>query len=314
MGQIRILIHMTTTTSRRPARPATEAPGLDLPQGPNSPDEEQLIRSHLPLAYRLVAEVAARTPRHVPREDLTSAALVGLAQAARNYDAARGVPFLRYAATRIRGAILDELRTLDWASRPVRAKARLMEAANEKLVAALGRTPTPEELAAEMGLPIGVVQSLSEDLHRAVVLNYDAMNVNGEADGMLPSAVDADPEMELLDRERNAYLVDAVRALPDRLRVVVVGYFLENRSMQDIGDELGVSESRISQMRAEALDLLRDGINSQLEPEAVVECKRPDGRVARRKAAYYAAIAASSTTFERIGSAPRPERRTPVSA
>ena len=296
---------MTSATKPAMSRPAADS--LELPNGPCTRDEEQLIKSHLPLVYRLVAEVAARTPRHVAREDLTSAGLIGLAQAARNFDEARGVPFLRYAATRIRGSILDELRTLDWASRPVRAKARLLDAANDKLQAALGRTPTAEELGTEMGVSARAVADLQDDLHRAVVLNYDAITTTGESDGLLPTA-DADPEMELLDRERNAYLVDAVRSLPDRLKVVVVGYFLENRSMQDIGDELGVSESRISQMRAEALDLLRDGINSQLDPGEVTMPNRPDGRVARRKAAYYEAIRTASTSRERLGSAPRPER------
>lgn len=299
-----------TSASMTNSSAATET-GLHLPTGPCTRSEEELIRTHLPLVYRLVSEVSARTPRHVAREDLTSAGLIGLAQAARNFDEGRGVPFLRYAATRIRGSILDELRSLDWASRPVRAKARLLEAANDKLQAALGRTPTAEELGLEMGVAARAVADLRDDLHRAVVLNYDAITTTGESDGLLPTT-ESDPELEMLDRERNAYLVDAVRSLPERLRAVVVGYFLHNRSMQDIGEELGVSESRISQMRAEALDLLRDGINSQLDPAAVSLPNRPEGRVARRKAAYYEAIRTASTTSERLGSAPRRERVLPV--
>ena len=243
-------------------------------------------------------------PRHAARDDLVSAGMVGLVQAARSYDGSRGVPFHRYAATRIKGALLDELRANDWASRPVRAKARQMDSVNERLTARLGRAPTNEELAEEMGVETSTVRGLNQDLHRAVVLNYESMITNGDSDTVL-LADDVDPEMEILDRERNAYLVDAIRALPERLQVVVRGYFFQDRSMQDIGSELGVSESRVSQLRAEALDLLRDGINSQLEPTAVATSDHPTGRVARRKAAYYAAIAASSTSAARLDSAPR---------
>lgn len=256
------------------------------------------------LVRRAVAELAAKMPRHAPRDDLMSAGMVGLAQAARNFDESRGVPFHRYAATRIKGALLDELRTHDWASRPVRAKARHMDVINEKLTAKLGRTPTSDELATEMGVARSHVEGLTQDLHRATVLNYDAMVHSGESDAVLLVDED-DPECELLDRERNAYLVDAVRALPERLQTVVIGYFFEDRSMQDIGAELGVSESRVSQLRAEALDLLRDGMNAQLDPSQVELPQRPTGRVARRKAAYYAAIAASSTPRERIDARPR---------
>lgn len=266
--------------------------------------EDQLVREHLPLVRKAVAELTGKMPRHAPRDDLMSAGMVGLAQAARNFDESRGVPFHRYAATRIKGALLDELRTHDWASRPVRAKARHMEASNEKLVAKLGRPPTPEELAAEMGVDIAHVSGLTQDLHRATVLNYDAMVQSGEGDSVL-LICEADPEDELLDRERNAYLVDAVKALPERLQTVVIGYFFEDRSMQEIGLELGVSESRVSQLRAEALDLLRDGMNAQLDPTMVPAPVRPAGRVARRKAAYFQAIADSSTCRDRLDARPR---------
>ena len=114
------------------------------------------------------------------------------------------------------------------------------------------------------------------------------------------------PDVVLLERERKAYLLDAVQALPDRLQRVVVGYFFEERSMQDLAEELGVSESRISQMRAEALALIKDGMNSQLEPDAVPQEAKPSPRVARRKAAYYAAIAANSDFRTRLGTEPRP--------
>ena len=184
-------------------------------------DENALVREHLPLVRRAVAELSAKMPRHAAREDLMSAGMAGLAQAARNFDESRGVPFHRYAATRIKGALLDELRANDWASRPVRAKARRMDQATERLVAKLGRTPTRAEVAQEMGVDTAAVRGLATDVHRATVLNYESI-LDGETDAFLPSGND-NPELELLDRERSAYLVDAVRSLPPRLQTVVVG-------------------------------------------------------------------------------------------
>ena len=267
--------------------------------------EETLVREHLNLVRRAVAEMSAKMPKHAPRDDLMSAGMCGLAQAARSFDPSRGVPFHAYAATRIRGALLDELRTHDWASRPVRARARQLEVANEKIVARLGRPATTAELAEEMKVPVSSIEGLQADLHRATVLNYDSMVTSGDGESIIMGSDDDDPETSILDRERNAYLVDAIRALPERLRTVVVGYFFENRPMQEIGAELGVSESRISQLRAEALELLRDGMNSQLDPDAVRQPGQPNGRVARRRAAYYDAIATGSTTRDRVSSAPR---------
>lgn len=275
------------------------------PTAAQAANEEQLVRDHLNLVRRAVAEMSAKMPRHAPRDDLLSAGMCGLAQAARSFDPSRGVPFHAYAATRVRGSLLDELRTHDWASRPVRARARQLEVANEKLIARLGRPATTAELAAEMGVAVSSIEGLQQDLHRATVLNYDSMVTSGDGESIIMGSDDDDPEASILDRERNAYLVDAIRALPERLRAVVIGYFFENRPMQEIGAELGVSESRISQLRAEALELLRDGMNSQLDPEAVRQPGQPNGRVARRRAAYYEAIATGSTTRDRVSSAPR---------
>jgi RNA polymerase sigma factor for flagellar operon FliA len=266
--------------------------------------EEELVREHLPLVHYAVAELANRVPRHVCRDDLVSAAMLGLAQAARGFDPERGITFERFANMRIRGALLDELRDRDWASRSVRADARKLHTAAESLTHQLGRAPTPVEVAAELGIEPSTVESLLDDVNRATVLNYDAIVLDNEGESVLP-ANPVSPDRVILDREKQAYMVDAVRTLPDRLRTVIVGYFFEERSMQDLADELGVSESRISQMRAEALVLLRDGINSQLDPDKVAPDARPDGRIARRRAAYHAAIAASSTYMARVDARPR---------
>lgn len=261
--------------------------------------EEDLVRRHLPLVQYAVVEVASRVPRHVCRADLVSAGMVGLAQAARSYDAERGIAFDRYASQRIRGALLDELRSRDWASRTVRAKARVVTAATDQLTACLGRAPTKSEIAKQSGLEVSAVDDLADDVHRAVILNYDALIDSGDGESILPADLTT-PETALVERERTAYLIDAVSSLPERLRRVIVGYFFEELPMLVLAEELGVSESRISQMRAEALDLLKDGMNSQLEPDLVVE-QRPEGRVAKRKAAYYESVSSSSDYRSRLG-------------
>jgi RNA polymerase sigma factor FliA len=273
----------------------------------SSATEDELVRNNLPLVHYAVAEIAAKIPRHVSRDDLISAGMAGLAQAARNFDAERGIQFDRYASTRIRGALLDELRSCDWASRSVRSRARQVQGAVEELQANLGRVPTNAEVAKHLNVEESTVESVTEDVHRAVVLNYDSMVVDGGAEEILPSD-QRSPDAILMERERQSYLHDAIDALPERLRLVVEGYFFQERPMKELADELGVTESRVSQMRAEALLLLKDGMNSQLEPEVVVDEDRPTQRIARRKAAYFAAIAENSNYKTRIEANPAMRR------
>jgi RNA polymerase sigma factor for flagellar operon FliA len=261
--------------------------------------EDRLVRENLPLVDYAVTQMAARVPRHVGRDELVSAAMAGLAQAARSFDPSRDCRFDHYASQRIRGALLDELRSRDWASRSVRSKARRMLAAHDALTAELGRTPTTGEVAAKVGIDAPAVEAIAGDVHRSVVLNYDSIIADAGAEALLP-ADELSPDNVLMERERRAYLIDAVAALPDRLRYVVVGYFFEERPMQDLADELNVSPSRISQMRAEAVALLRDGINSQLDPESLDGTDEESPRVAKRKAAYVAAVASGSNFRSRL--------------
>lgn len=282
-----------------------EQPAADRVANGSAADDE-LVRENLPLVGYLVAETASKLPGHVNRDDLTSAGMMALAQAARSFDPERGVPFARFATVRIRGAIIDELRSHDWASRSVRIKARQRAAAEETLAAQLGRHPTPTELASHLGISVDELAAVEDDVHRSVVLSLQGFSDAGTLEGMLPHQ-DPGPEQVLLNRERASYLVDAVAALPERLRVVVEGYFFNERPMAEIAAELGVTESRISQMRAEALALLKDGMTAMLAPEELDNQGRPDGCVARRKAAYYATIAATSDYRTRISApAPRP--------
>ncbi|HEX9530072.1 MAG TPA: sigma-70 family RNA polymerase sigma factor [Acidimicrobiales bacterium] len=274
---------------------------------PDSPDtlrerslrEEALVSAHLHLVRVLVAEMANRVPRHVFRDDLTSAAMSALAVAARHFDPARGVAFDRYAVRRMRGALLDELRAHDWASRSVRTRARQVSAATESLTAELGRRPSREEIADRCGLDREALASVNQDLYRASIFNYDAMVHDGTGDELLPRD-ERSPDVVVLDNERKAYLIDAVAALPERLRQVVVGCFFEERSMQQLADSLGVTQSRVCQIRAQALSMIREALESQLDAGPARQPDRGGPRVAKRRAAYLAAVEAGSDFRTRV--------------
>jgi len=153
--------------------------------------EDDLVREHLPMTSRAVNELSRRLPAHVHRDDLLSAAMLGLAQAARSWDPERGASFERHAATRIRGALLDELRGSDWASRSVRSRARRMARASDELTMRLGRAPTATEVAAELGIDTAAVHRLTDDLHRATVVNYESIVAEGDADDLSRAATTA---------------------------------------------------------------------------------------------------------------------------
>jgi RNA polymerase sigma factor for flagellar operon FliA len=274
-------------------------PHNDVPPG-----SAELIERHMALVGHIVRETASRVPSHVDRDDLTSAGLAALVQAAHAYDPERGVPFPRYAATRIRGALVDELRSIDWASRSVRRRARELDATRSRLAAALGRTASDAEVASAAGLSIDEVSANDDDVARAQVLSLHASEDNDLGELLVSSA--PSPEVLAEHRERLTYLTEAVAELPERLRVVVEQYFLAERPMAEIAATLGVSESRVSQMRAEALILLRDALNHELEPDLVPVHARPQGAAARRREAYFAAVAArhAAGTRRREGEAP----------
>lgn len=226
-----------------------------------SPDVTELVTAHLPLVGHLVREFSARVPAHVDREDLRSAALYALVTSARGFDPSRGASFSSFAAIRIRGALQDELRALDWASRSVRKKARGLEAARDELIESLGRSPAATEVAAAMGISVGALASVEADVHRATVQSLDALGgVDGDA-----AVEDANaPEAALLRNEELADLRAAVVELPERLRFVIEQYFFGQRRMADIAAELGVTESRVSQLRSEALRALRQRMTTAL--------------------------------------------------
>ena len=264
------------------------------------------VEQYLPLVEQIVLQVAVNFPRHVDRGELVRAGVLGLVEAAHRYEDGRGVPFDRFAARRIRGAILDAVRSADWAPRSVRALSRKADAAEQKLACDLGRVPSVDELAKQMGTTREELAHLRDRVFRSVVLALDYRLGDEDEDlslvDVLVDRTATEPSEELENREMRAYLRDAVKLLPERHRLVVVGYFLEGRTSEDLATFLGVTESRISQLRSEALVMLKEGIEAQfVPPEPEETSPLTSGRVARRKAAYAAAISANSDWKSRLG-------------
>jgi RNA polymerase sigma factor for flagellar operon FliA len=228
------------------------------------------VTEHLPLAAFAVNAVASRIslPAHVSREDLLSCAHVALVEVARRFDPSAGASFATYALARLQGAVLDELRSGDWASRSVRAAARRTDAAADALTLSLGRPPTKEELAASLGVERSELDALQVDVHRAVMVSIDAESGGDGAPLELPDTGDS-PERAVLRTARARTLHDAIRALPDRLDEVIERNFFGDESLTDIAADLGVTLSRVSQMRARALTLLHAAMSEVWEGRPV---------------------------------------------
>ena len=265
-----------------------------------------LIEANLNLVNHVVFQVAVHFPRHVDRQDLARAGALGLVEAAQRYDDARGVPVERFAAQRIRGAILDSVRSADWAPRSVRSMARRFDQMEQRLASELGRVPERDEVAKALGMTREEIHRLRDQTFRSVVLALESLVTDSSEEHVTlmdvledPKAVE--PARELEGREMLAFLRDAVRLLPARQRLVIVGYFLEDKTSQELAVLLGVTESRISQMRTEALESMRRGIEAQYEP---VE-PQAQGRLAKRRAQYASAIGGACDWKVRLDHAPQ---------
>ncbi len=256
---------------------------------------DALVTANLPLVGYHVSELLGRVPAYVSRDDLMSAGSLALVLAAQAYDAETGVPFARYAALRIRGALLDELRSMDWVSRGARQRARRVSNAADELTSRLGRTPTRAEVAASIGGSVADVDAARGDAERRV-LSIEAYD-SAIADTVTEPSIG--PEDNVLVNEKMQHLHAAVAALPERLRYVVTELFFHDRPVVELAEELGVTQSRISQLRTEALALMKDGINSSLEPELVAVAERPDGVAERRRKAYFDLVAQQASFLAR---------------
>jgi RNA polymerase sigma factor for flagellar operon FliA len=251
-----------------------------------------LVTENLAVVRQQVSALVSRLPSHLHRDDLISAGQLALIRAARSYDDSTGVPFARWAALRVRGALIDELRSLDWATRQARDKATRVTQASQDLAASLGRTPSSEEVATAMGMTAAQLS----DAQRASEVRVLSMDAGPDESSLADSVRDPalGPEERLLADEREQYLRAAVAALPERMRHVVQRVYFEDRPMADVAADLGITQSRVSQISTEAMGLMRDGINAHLDPELVTVPDRPDGAAYRRRQAYYARVAAAA--------------------
>lgn len=223
-------------------------------------DQERVLLEHLPIVRFLARRIHERLPQHVDIEDLVSAGVVGLMDAFSKFDPAKKVQFRSYAQFRIRGAILDSLRTLDWSPRELRRKGRAVEEAVRVLTARMGRAPGETEIAAEMALGLDEYQQLLGDLKGLEIgtLHMERNEDSGEEElAYIPGRPEDDPLFHCLRGELEDRLSEAIANLPDRERLVMTLYYYEEMTMREIGLALGVVESRVSQVHASAVVHLR---------------------------------------------------------
>ncbi|PRX48403.1 RNA polymerase sigma-28 (SigD/FliA/WhiG) subunit [Prauserella shujinwangii] len=228
--------------------------------------QDQRIRDRLVLHYApLVKYVAGRVgtglPTHVDVGDLIQSGIFGLVDAIEKFDPDRGLRFETYAMQRIRGAILDDLRSQDWVPRVVRSRAREVERAIDRLGAKLHRTPTDAELAAELGITLDELRELYGQLRlTSVVALEDLVSVGKDSGSLVDTLPDddaVDPATVLVDRDNRRQLADAISQLTERDRIVVSLYYFESLTLAEIGKVLGVTESRVSQLHTRAVLRLR---------------------------------------------------------
>jgi RNA polymerase sigma factor FliA len=223
-------------------------------------EQERVLLEHLPIVRFLARRIHERLPQHVEIEDLVSAGVVGLMDAFAKFDPNKKVQFRSYAQFRIRGAILDSLRTLDWSPRELRRKGRAVEEAIRVLTARQGHAPGESDVAAELNVSLEEYQQLLGDLKGLEIgtLHMERNEDSGDEElAYVPGNPEEDPLFRCLKGELQERLTDAIQHLPDRERLVMTLYYYEEMTMREIGLALGVVESRVSQVHASAVVHLR---------------------------------------------------------
>lgn len=230
---------------------------------------DQLVLDHLPLVQHIARRIHCRLPSHVLLEDLVHAGILGLIDAVRRYDHSKHVRLKCYAKFRIRGAILDSLRQVDWSPRRLRRRARSLELATSNCRARLGREPTEPEVAAELHVSLGNLQRLRADLHGLEIERFraDANEPDTGEEGLhyRPGAEDEDPFCWTLRSEMTDLLARAIGSLPVRQREVLTLYSFEELTMKEVGTVLRIGESRVSQIHSSALLRLRMRLRELME-------------------------------------------------
>jgi RNA polymerase sigma factor for flagellar operon FliA len=235
-------------------------------------DRDQLVLKHLPLVRAIAVRVYENLPVHVDLDDLVHAGIMGLFDAAVKYNEDKQVSFQGYAKHRIKGAILDSLRDMDWASRDLRRRHKQLEAATRELAASLERTPTEAEIADKMGMDIKRWRQVAIELRVVGLLSAStrAPESENQAAPEFPAGTELNPDVLTGQRELRSVLSTAMKTLPERYQTVIGLYYLGGKTMREIGDRLGINESRVSQIHKAALDRMQ--VNLQTVGISSAEC------------------------------------------
>lgn len=225
-------------------------------------NRDQLILEHMPLAKYLVGRIAPQLPQHLDKQDLMSAAIIGLINAADRFDASRGVLFKTFAEQHIRGTIIDELRSYDVLSRSMRDKSKRLERQVAVLEQRLGRNPTSEEMAQALEISLDEYYTLLDDVHVFSFISLDDSWDDEEGNSLsladvLSESQDKSPQQQVIRMQLTDALGQAIDSLPEKERLAVTLYYCEDLNLKEIGEALGLTESRISQIISQAMVRLR---------------------------------------------------------
>lgn len=231
------------------------------------------IEDYIPLVKYLAHRISMKLPNHVEIDDLVNSGIIGLIDAIEKFDPSRGIKFKTYAEFRIRGAIFDGLRSLDWVPRSVRKQKKLVEQSYAQLEQQLGRHATDEELSKELGVGLDEFYKILDNLKgvslgKFVELNNNDSQANGEGDSVIafiPDRSTDDPYHKFQKHELTEILSEAIRKLPDKERYVVSLYYFDELTMKEIGTVLNITESRVSQLHTKSMIRLRDALKSYVE-------------------------------------------------
>jgi RNA polymerase sigma factor FliA len=233
---------------------------------------EKLVLAYAPLVKFVAGRMSSGLPAHIEESDLISYGLLGLIGAIERFEPEREIKFETFAVSRIKGSIIDELRSLDWVPRSVRAKAREIEATQTKLEHDLGRAPTDSELAAALEVPVETLQESLLQIANSTVVALDELWTVSDSSGDQVSLLDTmrdpnavDPARELGVSELKDRLATAISRLPEREKLVIALYYYENLTLREIGEVLGVTESRVSQLHTKAVLRLKARLQSEVE-------------------------------------------------
>ncbi|SVA63854.1 uncharacterized protein METZ01_LOCUS116708 [marine metagenome] len=236
-------------------------------------NRDEVIKQYSPMIKYVANRIAMRLPPHIEVDDLISVGVLGLMDAISKYDSSRGAKFKTYAEFRVRGAILDELRSMDWVPRSVRQKASSVDKVVQGLQAKLRREPEDEEVAKEMGMSIDQFHDTLNETKSIPIFSLEDLGIakeSGEQQSLLDclaGKADADPQTQIRLVELKEIIAKAIDALPEKERLMVSLYYYEELTMKEIGAVLDITESRVSQIHSKAVYRLRTKLKAIIAEE-----------------------------------------------